>query len=277
MDVQLRVSYNPDTPPAPGFLFNFVPVDESPGNGCSGVAGIEHQGCLPGATPRFTVNITNPLGTPVPPNPAPGSNGGYNFRLQLIANDRYVVDEIPVFIVPLDVMVVPPPVLYEPEGTYQQDVAATSCTGSERPSWRDLLFNVTVPDGTNVEFDACGGDNQAQLNACTLAPVITVTGSGTCTMDSDCAMGNTCASNGVCQLITAGTCTSDANCSSTSSCINNLCTYAASPTNLLHAIGPSNNYRNLLRLKITMHSSMDRLASPQVDQWQIRYECAQIQ
>jgi len=277
MDVQLRVSFNPDTPPAPGFLFNFVPVDESPGNGCSGVAGIEHQGCLPGATPRFNVSITNPLGTPVPPNTAPGSNGGYNFRLQLVANDRYVVDEIPVFILPLEEMVVPPATVYEPEGTYWQDVASTSCAGSERPSWRDLLFNVTVPDGTDVEFDACGGDSQAELDACTLAPVITVTGSGACTMDSDCGMGSTCASNGVCQLITAGACTTDANCSSTSSCINNLCTYAASPANLLHAIGPSNNYRNLLRLKITLHSSMDRMASPQLDQWQIRYECAQIQ
>ncbi len=276
MNMRLRVSYDPDMPPAPGFLFNFVAIDESPGNGCTNVVGSEHRQCLPGATPRFQVNITNPLGSPVPPNPT-DTFGGYNFRIQLIANNQYVVEEVPVYIVPLQTTFVPPNTRYEPVGVYMQDVDGRSCMGNQRPSWRDLLFNTTVPDGGSVTFDACTAEVPGDLTTCSYESVATISGSGTCMTGADCDMGEVCAANGVCLAITGDACTSDNQCADSASCIMNVCMYSGSPVSLLQGIGAENDYRQWLRLRVTMRTNPAATEAPRLDQWQIRYECNDVQ
>ena len=66
MDVQVRVVFEPDQ--NPGFLVRVNAIDQI-GDGCSGLIGVEHQNCVPGASPRFTIEFENPLGAPVPLNP----------------------------------------------------------------------------------------------------------------------------------------------------------------------------------------------------------------
>ena len=88
--------------------------------------------CQPGATPKFFVQFTNPLDpNAVPPNPN-DPNGGYHFKLQIVGNKQYVLDEIPVYIIPTDEMGPPPPSpggagTYTASGSYEQEVFGAGC------------------------------------------------------------------------------------------------------------------------------------------------------
>ena len=46
----------------PGFIVTVRAIDQV-GDGCSGLIGVEHQNCVPGASPRFTIDFENPLGS----------------------------------------------------------------------------------------------------------------------------------------------------------------------------------------------------------------------
>src|SRR4029077_5048265 len=126
MDVQVRVVFDPDA--NPGFGLTIKAVD-TPGDGCSGGVGIEHTNCAPGATPRFEISFNNPLSHPVPLNPN-DPNGGYNFRAELIGDNEFIVDRVPIYIVPRDVTHPPAPVpQIVSTGSYWQTVAAPGCVG----------------------------------------------------------------------------------------------------------------------------------------------------
>jgi hypothetical protein len=87
--------------------------------------------CNPGAQPKFFVNFKNPLDpNAVPPNPS-DPNGGYHFKLLIVGNQQYTLEEIPVYIIPTDksVMAPPPPGAgtYQTSGTYEQQVFGSGC------------------------------------------------------------------------------------------------------------------------------------------------------
>jgi hypothetical protein len=205
------------------------PLVDSTG-ACTGPAGVYNcntqYACRPGAAPKFRVTFTNPASAPVPPN-TNNSYGGYLFKLQLKGDGKYLLDEIPVFIIPTTKMVPPPPGTYRSDGVYQQDIDATSCKlerqpdgtfkinprSTDLPQWRDLYFKADVPEGSSVDFELCTADSAAGLNSCKWSddPMgtrnkITVTGGNDCKFDTDCVnvagKGNGfCSKYGSCQFI----------------------------------------------------------------------------
>jgi hypothetical protein len=197
--------------------------------------------CAPGSAPKFTVTFTNPSDAPVPPNPN-DAYGGYHFKLQIYGNKKYLLDEVPVYIIPTSHMTMGPPSggsgMYQSTGTYSQDIDAASCPklasgGSvltnDLPTWSDLFFNADVPEGSSIDFELCTADTQAQLAGCVWSDgtgatrkKISVRSKGSCTDDSQCrgipGYGYGFCSSGQCQFIDApkvaydSPCTTDATC-----------------------------------------------------------------
>ncbi len=110
--------------------------------------------CAPGATPQFFVQFTNPLDpNAVPPNTA-DPNGGYHFKLQIVGNHQYLLDEIPVYIIPTDKMGPPPPSVgagtYMTSGTYEQQVYGAGC------NYYQIEGEGTAPDSCTDGVDNNG-------------------------------------------------------------------------------------------------------------------------
>jgi Lectin C-type domain len=239
MDVSLSAIDGPD-PGASRFQISITPqnspncktphplVDAS--GACSGAPGVyncstQYQ-CRPGAAPKFKVTFTNPESAPVPPNPN-NQYGGYLFKLQLKGNGKYLLDEIPVFIIPTTKMLPPPPGSYQSEGVYQQTIDATSCKlelqpdgsyefnprSNDLPSWKDLYFKADIPEGAAIDFELCTADSQDELDKCvwsdasgSMRTKVTVTAQGECTQDKECVgvpgKGNGfCSDYGTCQFV----------------------------------------------------------------------------
>lgn len=265
MNVGLRVVFEPDD--NPGFVVNVEAVDEGPGDGCEPPIDITHQNCLPGATPNFRVTFENPLSNPVPLNPDPNKDG-YDFRVELIGNDQYLLDSIPVYVIPEEAP--PPPETYD-SAAYWQDITGSKCIGNTRPDWHDLTWLADLPSGTSIEFDACASDDIAKLDSCTFKKVASVTASGACTSDSDCPNGR-CASNNLCQFITGPDCASDSDCLLGTSCVNASCVYQKQPADAAIALGAENLLYNL-RMRITLRPDTTRHNKPTLTQWSLSYEC----
>jgi hypothetical protein len=267
MDVSVGVVYSPDA--NPGFLFTAEAIDKA-GDSCgppAPVAGIpEHKNCLPGAVPNFRVSFTNPINSPVAANPN-DPNGGYNFKVELIGDGKYVLDSIPVYIIPTT-----PPSNYVPAAVYWQDIYAGGCKGNDLPDWSDLTWVATLPEGTSIQYEACAAETQTGLDTCTFSTVATVRASGSCTDSSQCANGY-CGSNGLCQYITGTSCTSDAQCASSAVCINNLCTYAEQPADIAAAIALGNHWP-YLRLRITLNANSTHSYAPTLYKWTATYVCS---
>src|SRR5262249_47621103 len=109
------------------------------------------QQCKPGPTPQLYIRFTNPLD----PNAAPlhpnDPNGGYHFKLQLVGNSKYLLDEVPVYIIPTTNIQTPPPPpgagTYMMSGSYEQQVFGAGCN----------FYNV---EGEVPGMNTCGdGDN----------------------------------------------------------------------------------------------------------------------
>ncbi|HEX5656722.1 MAG TPA: hypothetical protein VFX59_05975, partial [Polyangiales bacterium] len=105
MDVGVVLKEEPDNP-TPDFGFVVTAVDRL-GDGCGAPVdrdgnGIPdtHTNCLPGAAPQFSVAFTNRAAPNSVPLNLADANGGYNMKLQLIGNNTYVVDTIPVYLIP---------------------------------------------------------------------------------------------------------------------------------------------------------------------------------
>lgn len=275
MDVSARFVFEPDA--NPGFIVTIEAVDVA-GDGCNGLIGLEHQNCTPGATPRFVVTITNPLANPVPPNPN-DPNGGYHFRVDLIADGQYFVDAVPVYVIPEDVDAdYPDPVpYYEPTGEYWQDVSSVNgCTGNERADWQDLFWTADVPDGTFVKFSVCTAETEEELETCAPIEVAALTGSGYCASNLDCPAGF-CASNGVCQTIYSANCSNDAECSSTAVCDTSVssCSYLGPPVYVGGLLG-STNLLTYLRMYIELGANLQDNLAPTVYDWSLTYICRNV-
>jgi len=267
MDVSVRVVFDPD--PNPGFGLELVAVDAA-GDGCSGLVGTTHKGCAPGASPRFDLRFTNP-NPGVPPNPAT-SNGGYNFRAELIGDDQFIVDQVPIYIVPENVTAPPAPVpQVAASGSYWQTLTAGSCTGTLRPDWRDLSWSANVPDGTKISFGLCASDNAADLATCTPTALCTITGGKACTSDSQCTNGF-CSTEKNCQTVTAGSCTLDTDCATGASCRGGKCTYFSQPVYVGGVLGTA-NYTSNLRMQIDLTANTTANTAPTVRDWSLSYLC----
>ena len=276
MDVSVRVVFDPDA--NPGFDLEISAIDR-PGDGCDGLIGLEHQNCRPGATPTFHLDFTNPLDNPVPLNPD-DPLGGYNFRAELIADGKYFIDAVPIYIIPEDVdgSAEPPAPLIQPTGTYWQDLSSPGCMGTTRPTWRDLFYTADIPDGTSLSFRVCTAEQVAQLEMCTTDLVATVQGSGTCTMDAECGSGF-CAPNGVCQLVTAGACVMDSQCAEGASCDTDLgaCVYTSQPVFVGTVFGTNNtDLSRYLRMYIDMTANVAMNVGPTLYDWALTYECRSV-
>jgi len=271
MNVSAQVAFDPD--PNPGFTLVIKAISK-PGDGCNGVIGAEFQKCAPGATPRFEISFTNPLSAPVPRNsPAKDPNGGYNFKAQLIANNQFVVDTVPIYIIPENVTSAPPPPKVYASGTYNQQLAANGCAGkTDLPDWSDLTWSSTIPNGTNVAFGVCSGMNASAAASCTPTPICKISGGAACSAMSPCPTGSFCSTAGNCNTITGNACTTNANCPSSATCRSNLCTFDGQPIDVGEILGAQNGAPNL-RVQITLNANTTSNVGPSVSDWQINYLC----
>ncbi|MDH5672854.1 MAG: hypothetical protein OEZ06_11940 [Myxococcales bacterium] len=274
MNISIRVVFEPDA--NPGFLLALDAIDK-PGDGCNGLVGLEHQNCTPGATPSFSVSFTNPLDAPVPLNPN-DPLGGYSFRADLIADGQFVIDSIPIYIIPEDVddSTPPPEPLFVPTGTYHQDLQAPGCVGNERPDWQDLFWSADLPLGTVVRFNVCAAEIESDLNTCTMAEAAEIKSTGPCSTDADCSQGF-CAANGTCTEILSGSCTMDAECWSGSFCDMTVgqCRYANQPV-YVGDILQGTNYYTYLRVQVQLEANPTTNESPTVYDWGITYFCSNV-
>jgi hypothetical protein len=271
MNVSARVVFDPDA--NPGFTLLVKAVDVA-GDGCDGIIGSEHQKCLPGATPRFEISFTNPAGSPVPLNsPAKDPNGGYNFRAELIANNQFIVDKVPIYIIPQAVTNLPPPPKFYPTGSYTQNLAANGCAGkTDLPDWNELSWDATIPNGTSVSFSVCAGMSAAALATCTPTPICTITGGAACSASSPCPTGSFCSAAGNCNAISGNSCTSNANCPSSATCQSNKCVYDGQPIDLGEILG-STNFEPNLKVLIGLTANTTTNVGPTVQAWTIDYLC----
>jgi len=105
------------------------------------------RNCQPGSTPKFLVEFTNPTGTRTCPSCTTAGatqsvegvcpncndpNGGYHFTLKLVGDNQYVLEEIPVYIIPTGIAETMGPMddgggAFEATGTYEQQVFGAGC------------------------------------------------------------------------------------------------------------------------------------------------------
>lgn len=268
MNVSLRIVFEPNA--NPGFNVVVRAIDAL-GDGCSGLVNNEHQRCVPGASPRFEVSFQNPVSAPIAANPS-DPNGGYNFRAELIGDQQFIVDKVPIYIVPRDVNAMPMPVAQvTPSGKYWQDVKSPGCIGTQRPDWRDLSWSAEVPQGTKVDFGVCASDVMTDLSTCTVTPLATITGGAACTQDSDCTNGF-CSTARNCHTITAGSCAVDNDCSTGATCLSSKCTFRGQPVYVGGVLGDRNGTSSL-RMQIGLTANTTANTSPTVHDWALTYIC----
>jgi hypothetical protein len=271
MDVRVVVKFDPDA--NPGFTVAISAVDEV-GDGCTGLLGSEHQNCAPGATPRFNIEFTNPL--PGVPRHPTDPNGGYTFRAQLIGDDQFIVEEVPIYIIPesLEPMGPEEPPIYE-EGSYWQDTASPGCSGfNQAPDWRDLSWDADVYANTTIRFMACTAGTVAGLSSCMPKEIASVTGTGDCMSDADCSVGYCDTGIGVCQVARVGTCFDDAQCGVGAFCDEEVeqCTYFRQPVYIGAVLG-TDNYKRYLRMSIGLSVEEPYEDPPVLHRWDMTYYC----
>jgi hypothetical protein len=275
MNVSVRVIFEPDD--NPGFNVVVKAVDQN-GDGCSGLIGVTHQKCVPGATPRFQIEFTNPTApNNVPLNPD-DPNGGYNFRAELLGDSQFVVDHIPVYIIPEQADVMGPPApQYYPSGEYHQDIASPGCSGNQAPDWRDLDWTADVYGNTSITFKACAARNQADLETCVPRAIAKVTGGADCASSADCPVGYCDLDIGVCQITTAGGCMVSSDCSTNAFCDpgSHLCTFSSQPAYIGTALGEL-NFNSYLRMSIELAGTQPYEAPPVLHRWEMTYICNQV-
>jgi hypothetical protein len=258
MDVSLVPVYLPDAG-ASKFTISVVPQNSAgckqphplldATSACSGSSPLykcdTQYECRPGAVPKFRVTFTNPASLPVPPNPS-NAYGGYQFKLQLKGDGKTVLAEIPVFIIPSNRMLPPPPTIWQTSGVYTQAITAIDCLrrkladgGVEvdlqatlAPSWDDLYFHLDLPPEAAVDFELCTADTVAQLGGCwtggmgsSTGQKVTVSARGSCATDAQCRNipgygSGTCTARGTCQFINPAKIFRNVRCTDDSVCQN---------------------------------------------------------
>jgi hypothetical protein len=280
MDVSTRLVESPDSP-APRHFGLTVQAIDMPGDSCGTSIDTDgdpahlpdtHVRCTPGASPRFRITVSNPAAPAnIPPNPS-DPNGGYNMRMELIGNNQYVIDSIPVYIIPEAVVPAPATPLFAATGSYEQSTEAKGCSGTDLPIWTSLSWDDTLPDGTNIVFDVCTADTASDLAHCTLHTAATVTSGAACISNSQCA-GGYCSSNGHCEYVRGPSCRNTADCGSGGQCTGSVCTWGQNPIDLKPALSVGEQGRALLRTRVTLNASTDRTLAPSVSTWGVKYTC----
>ncbi len=283
MDVSVRLNQTPDRPPAPGFVFKVEAVD-MPGDGCEAPIDTDgdpeglpdtHVKCRPGAMPRFSVTFSNPILHPVPDNTGPYV--GYEMRLDLVGDGRYLISQVPVYIVPRRVTPEPPVPKYAASGSYEERIRVKGCLAGEGAIWRSLIWKTTVPEGTRVLWQMCGGNSEAQLDACTLRDVVEITSGAACTTHAQCADGY-CSPDGVCHKVLGPACDADVEggCGKGGLCNNqgrcqwtNVGEADLLPVAQTHAL----QGRPMARVKATLFADEERLNAPSIHTWRVDYRC----
>jgi hypothetical protein len=129
------------------------------------------RNCQPGSTPKFIVEFTNPTGMrQCPACDGSGAtvathglcqncddpNGGYHFKLQLVGDYQYVLEEIPVYIIPTAMM--GPGIdtggegTFMPSGSYEQELLGHGCNYYELEGEDDNASN-SCTDGADNDGD----------------------------------------------------------------------------------------------------------------------------
>jgi len=281
MDVGVRLVEDPDDP-TPDFLFEVEALDQ-PGDLCDAPIDTDgdsqnlpdtHQNCGPGATPQFSVTFTNrPAPNNVPLNTG-DPNGGYQMRLELIGDGQYVVDSIPVYIIPEDVVPDGGMEVFDAEGVYTQSFSATGCQGTELPDWDVLSWNATMPEGTSLRWEACLESTAELLAQCTdedYVLIANVAGGGTCGASSDCTRGFCQA--GKCQIVTGPACSDASECGNGGTCVEGACDWASLPVDTAPALANGLYSRIHMSLRVVMGASEGGTAAPTLHDWQIEYLC----
>jgi hypothetical protein len=275
MNLTVRVLFDPDL--NPGFVVTVRAIDQA-GDGCDGLVGITHQHCVPGATPRFQIDFANPSSpNAVPSNPS-DPNGGYNFRAELIGDNQFIVEKIPIYIIPAaEAQMGPPEPTYYPMGSYHQDSAAPGCKGNQVPDWRDLSWNADVYGNTSVTFSACTAQDAASLDTCVPHTIATISGAGACAGDADCPLGYCDTAVGVCQIATAGACSSSTQCAANAFCDSSthLCTFNSQPVYIGPALG-ADNFKSFIRMSVDLRGTVPFEDPPVLHQWELTYLCNQL-
>lgn len=296
MDVNIRLvddlpGNDPRLVPPYNRHFDFVVrAIARPGNRCAGPVKSHPSlpypdkflNCAPGATPRFEIRIANPPApNNVPLNPD-DPKGGYNMRLDLIGDDAYIVDQIPVYVIPENVRPNPGDPIFSESGTYMQDITSNGCTEKERPIWQSLYWNASIPSNTKLEWLICGGDTQAELEACSSQDkwktVATVTSGAACTDPGQCPNGY-CSSGGVCEFAEGPVCTSDVECGQSGSCVEvaptvKRCVWSENPVSLRPALASGFfNNKKRMRLAVRLFANPSRTAAPTVHDFKLNYLC----
>jgi len=279
MNVEVQIVFEWDeNPAATPFLVSVVAIPD-PSDDCVGVIGNVFQSCKPGASPRFQVLFTNPLDNPVLLNPS-DPLGGYNFKAQLIGNGQFLIDEVPIYIIPEDVIDDDPDVPVYEEGQYWQDMQAAGCDpgDNERPDWDAMTWTGVVPEDANITFKACGGDTPEDLDTCTAYTIAQIDGRGACADDSDCPLGYCDTGINICQIATANACTDDTDCASNATCAGSVCAFNSQPVSVGKALeGPSgmaqDNLKPYLRIYVEMSVDDPYDPPPVLYEWSLTYLC----
>jgi hypothetical protein len=286
MNVSLGLSEQPHAA-SPPFGMRVEAVLEL-SNGCTGGVGDgdgdgipdTHFDCAALARPRFDVTFSNGEGaSAVPPNSA-DAQGGYHMWLRVLGNRRYLLDQIPVYLIPTDVVPDPVPPLRSEAGAYEQEISANGCAQGEGPTWLSLLFEADLPADTRMTFEMCAADSAAALAACTFTEVASVTRGSACVEQAECGTDGYCSPSGFCHRVVGVACENDEQCGTFGSCQSlggtNTCTYARNMVNLLQSTAQMRGWPRA-RVRARMSASSDRTQAPTLLRWTLDYSCAPLE
>ncbi|MBN1655052.1 MAG: C-type lectin domain-containing protein [Deltaproteobacteria bacterium] len=262
MDVALQIVPEPDSNP---FDTRITAASADTPSGCEGVTEAEFLNCPSASEPEFSLEFINPA----EPNSVPAEPDAYAFKVQIVEDNRYVVDEVAIYIV-----AEPEPVTQQPtytSGAYQQDVYSVGCSGKTRPDWRVLQWSADVPDGSRLIFKACTSESKEGLDNCIYRTIATVSATGSteeieggdCDDDADCSPLSDC---------------QQGECSGIAECVGNRCIYAGPKADIGIGLGAENNYRRFLRLKIDLLTDSETSSStPLLFGYQLDYVCTEAE
>lgn len=284
MDVSLSLLSQPHVATPPFGLR--VEALQTLNNGCTGVADTNgdgtadtHLGCAALARPEFNVTFSNGTGADeVPPNTV-DAQGGYHMALRVLGDRRYLLDQIPVYLVPRDVIPDPVPPLHSASASYEQSLSSSGCAEREGPQWLSLVFDATVPDGTELAFELCGADSEAGLATCTFTPVATIThGATSCDEQNDCGSDGYCDPSGFCQRVRGAACESDMQCGTFGTCsmADRVCSYARNMVDLRQSAAQVAG-RPHARVRARLSANADRTQAPTLLRWTIDYVCTPLE
>jgi hypothetical protein len=239
-----------------------------------------HLDCIALAQPQFNVTFSNGLNeNAVLSNPS-DPQGGYHMSLRVLGDERYLLDQIPVYLIPSDVIPDPVPPLRTATGSYEQDVLANGCSMGEGPLWLSLLFEAAIPAGTELAFEMCGADTESALANCTFSPIATITRGAPCVEQNDCGSDGYCDPSGFCHRVVGVACDNDEQCGTFGTCAagdnGSTCTYARNAIDLRQSAAQIHG-RPRARVRARLSASSDRTQAPTLLRWTLDYTCTPLE